>query len=293
MVTGVLVAWIGRRFSFSSSFQNLLLHGWSHWGCLSLKAVEACRSQWQPQSLPWAPTPPFPRQGSSWAGKLCSAIFCWCFLSAGKVKRAGKTEKKVVKASNNYFLLKEACLESVQVAHMSILPLVKAVWVIINLVILHLSLWLLWAEVQKPKCSLNAHELETVQDSKYLCPACQRSPPHPAHSTEPHTSPSVPSALLQDATAELVSSFPQPSPAQPWALGLAKMGSASAQPHPQGSVQHLGLVLSGVPDCSAPIWDGETGLAAHLCLCWWHLQGLPREFIPFPHLPTDTCIADK
>lgn len=42
------------------------------------------------------------------------------------MKRAGKTEKKVVKAPNN-FLLKDDCLESVQVAHMSIVPLVKVV----------------------------------------------------------------------------------------------------------------------------------------------------------------------
>lgn len=55
------------------------------------------------------------------------------------MKRAGKTGKKVVKAPNNYFLLKKGCLKYVQVVHLSIPALVKAVQVIFELVILHLS----------------------------------------------------------------------------------------------------------------------------------------------------------
>lgn len=202
----------------SSPNQNLFLHGWSHWSCLSLRAVQACRSQRQPQSLPQAPIPLSPWQDSSSSGKFCLAIFCWCFMSAGKVKRAGKTEKK---APNN-FLPKEGCLESVQIAHMSIAPLVKVVWVIIESVILHLSLWLLWAELHKSNCSWNAHKFETAQDPEYVCPAFQRSPPPPAHSTELHTSPSVPSAPVPRMPQWGWSSFPQPSPALPshglWAI---------------------------------------------------------------------------
>lgn len=88
----------------------------------------------------------------------------------------------------------------------------------------------------------------------------------PQHRT-PHQSLSAISPCPQDATVGLVSSFPHPSPAQPWSMGRGKLGPASAQAHPQGRVQYLGLVLSGVPGCSAHSWDGETGLAAHLCPC--------------------------